>query len=529
MSNEVLSIDIFEKHYELPKDIITYIEEHHRFEVYRQELQAYFMDAFSDYQNFPHDSERVSYEKFRHYGNLCALSLIANGIYDVTADELVGRTPEKYTWGTCSDASTNEGVKMFYEAFRDAVLEQANALIAKIDSLMGQAQQAEAERDSKITGSGVTIYTNSIIGAGVWAAMEKSTIKKQASAANAQFHNDIDTIERNLDRNMQDRLDKYDKEVWVPALKNSIDLFVMSLFNKYIEVLVSHEQFNPEALNYFDLEKSNSILKNIGATSNKFGILDAAFLSCPFNPEIYDTAIGVCDDVEEVVNCAKVFGLDEYLKSKNAGTCNEIAVSPYYNESEIIEKIAPHISVVALLNGKTPEEVQEEAVSTHRRLINDKISKMASEMQCASESEVKAFIKSIINTPIDELVGVSDEKLREYIVSKVTGDIIRKDNPELYESTILQTVETITPIIQDYLSKVSMAKAEYLSKKAECDAHSLSAEKELRRLNELLDSLGVFAFSQKKDTTARIAYIQRRCNTFEVAAKDAEKAYLNLI
>ena len=36
MANEVLSIYIFEKHYELPKDIITYIEEHHRFEGYRQ-------------------------------------------------------------------------------------------------------------------------------------------------------------------------------------------------------------------------------------------------------------------------------------------------------------------------------------------------------------------------------------------------------------------------------------------------------------------------------------------------------------
>lgn len=291
MNGQVLSIDIFEKHYELPRDIITYIDEHHRFEAYRQELLTYFMKDFCDYQNFPSSAERVSYEKFRHYGNLCVQSLIANDIYNATVDELVGSVPENYTWKYCRDASTNNGVKMFYEAMRDAVLETGNALLAQANAFLSQAQQAEAERDSKITGTGFGIITNDIIGFGVWAAMENSAIKKQASAANAQFRSEIDTIQRNLEHDSNIRLSKYGKEVWLPALKNSIDLFVISLFNKYMEILTSNGKFNSDALKHIDIAKSQSILQNIVTTSNKVGILDAAFLSCPFNPEIYDTGV----------------------------------------------------------------------------------------------------------------------------------------------------------------------------------------------------------------------------------------------
>lgn len=86
MNSQVLSIDIFEKHYELPRDIITYIDEHHCFENYRQELLAYFMDDFCDYQNLPDNAERISYEKFKYYGNLCVQKLIANNIYNATID-----------------------------------------------------------------------------------------------------------------------------------------------------------------------------------------------------------------------------------------------------------------------------------------------------------------------------------------------------------------------------------------------------------------------------------------------------------
>ena len=528
MNSQVLSIDIFGKHYDLPRDIITYIDEHHRFEAYRQELLAYFMKSFCDYQNFPSGAERVSYEKFRHYGNLCVQSLIANDIYNATVDELVGSVPENYTWKYCSDASTNDGVKMFYEAMRDAVLETGNALLAQVEAFMSQAQQAEAERDSKITGTGFGIITNDIIGFGVWAAMENSAIKKQATAANAQFRSEIDIIQSNLERNSNIRLSRYGKEVWLPALKNSIDLFVISLFNKYMEILTANGKFNSDALKYIDIAKSQSILQNIGTTTHKVGILDAAFLSCPFNPAIYDIAIGICS-VEEVVSCAKLFGVDEHLKSKHAETCNRIAQNASYGEQEITEKIAPYLHLISLVEGKPLEEVQEHFLGVHRKLIREQIQRAAMRLQSASDTEIKSFIKSITNTPVAELSYVADEELLRYVTAKIIGDVFTKDEPKAYESIISQTAEKMITVIKRYLSKVSVAEKEYLSKKEEYERYSASADEEVKTLTAQLSTLGLFAFSKKKEINARISCLQEQTAKLKNDYDISERTYRSLI
>ena len=229
------------------------------------------------------------------------------------------------------------------------------------------------------------------------------------------------------------------------------------------------------------------------------------------------------------VRCAKIFGTDESLKLKFSDTCNKIATNPNYSEREIVEKIAPYISMVALLNGKTPEAVQDEALKAHRSLVKDKIYKMASKLQSSSESEIKAFIMSITATRIDEFVGVSDEELRELITSRVVGDIFKKDEPEAYENIISQTVEKIASVVQNYLSNVSIAKADYLSKKDEYNRYSLSADEEIHRLNEQLSSLGIFSFSKKKELNAKITDIQGRIGELKRASEVAEKAYRNLI
>lgn len=528
MANEVLNINIFEKHYELPKDIITYINEHHCFESYRQELLAFFMDNFFDYQELPENTEQKVYEKFRYYGNLCVQKLIANNIFNITADELIGASPKIYTWKNCSDVSTNEGVKLFYKNLCDAIVQQADVLLEQAQSFLNQAQQAEQERDSKITGTGFGIITNDIVGFSVWAAMENKAIKQQSSVANAEFRSEIETIQRKLEETSNGQLSRYCREVWLPGLKNSADLFIISLFKNYIDVLISNGKFNPDALNHIDITKSQSILQNVDTTENKVGILDAAFLSCPFNPELYDTAIGICN-VDEIVSCAKLFGIDEYLKSKYTDICNKIAQNGNYGEKEIVEKLSPYLHLISLLDEKSSEEIQVGFLSVHRKLIKEKILKMSNRLQSASDEEINSFIKSIIATPIDELAGVSEEELQKHIISKIISEVFKKDEPNAYESVISQAAEKMMSIIKSYLSKVSRVKNEYLSKKEEYDKYKQSADEEIRKLNEQLIALGIFSFSKKKELNAKITDIQERIGELKKTSDVAEKAYRNLI
>jgi hypothetical protein len=528
MANEVLSINIFDKHYELPKDIITYINEHHCFEGYRQELLVYFTDNYYDYQNLSGEIERKVYETFRHYGNLCVQKLIANNIFNVTVDELVGSLPEKYTWKSCSDASTNDGVKLFYKTLCEAMTEQANALLEQLNSFMSQAQRAERERDSKITGTGFGIITNDLIGFGIWAAMENKAIKQQSSAANADFCSEIDEIQRKLEQTSKSRLSRFGREVWLPGLKNATDLFIISLFQKYIDILISSDKFSPDALNYIDITKSQSILQNIDATDNKVGILDAAFLSCPFNPELYDTAISICN-VDEVVICAKLFGVDEYLKLKYTDICNEIAQDDNYGEKEIVEKISPYVHLLSLLDEKTLEEIQVDFLSVHRNLIKEKILEMSNCLQSASDEVIKSFVKSITATPISELVDDSEKELQKHIISKIISDLFKKDEPKVYESIIYQVAEKMMLVIKSYFSKVSKAKNEYLSKKEEYDKYKQSTDEEVRKINEQLSTLGMFSFSKKKELNARISSLQECAVELERSCATLEKVYHNLI
>lgn len=528
MNGQVLSIDIFEKHYELPRDIITYIDEHHRFEEYRQELLAFFMNNFYDYQNLSGAVERKAYEKFRHYGNLCVQKLIASDIFNITVDELVGSVPEKYTWKYCSDASSNDGVKLFYKTLCDSMMERANALIEEANSFMNQAQQAEQERDSKITGTGFGIITNDIIGFSVWAAMENRAIKQQSSAANAVFRSEIDAIQKKLEQTSKGRLSRFGKEVWLPGLKNSVDLFIISLFQKYIDVLIVNGKFNPDALNHIDIAKSQSILRNINTTENKVGILDAAFLSCPFNPEIYDAAMGICN-IKEIVNCAKLFGVDEYLKSKQVDVCNKIAQNGNYGEKEIAEKISPYLHLLSLLDEKPVEEIRDGFLGVHRKLIRDKILRMANHLQSSPDEGIKSFIKSITTIPIAELTDVSEEELRKYVVSKIIRDVFKKDEPAAYESTISHAAEKMASIIKEYLLKVARAKNEYLLKKEEYDKYKQSADEEARNLNEQLKALGIFSFSKKKELNARISSLQEHTVELQRNCDTLERTYYSLV
>ncbi len=520
MSNEVLNIAIFGKKYSLPKDIITYVDEHHCFEIYRQELLEYFIDNFYDYENLPNEVEQRVYQKFRHYGFLCLQKLMANNIFNVTIDELVGSIPENYTWKFCIEASTNDGVKLFYKSLCEAMEERVDALLEQSTSFIEQTQQAEQARLSKITGIGFDIITNDIVGFGVWAAMENNAIKQQTIVANAEYRNEIDIIQKKLEQSSKNRLSRYCKDVWLPGLKDTADLFIISLFKKYIDFLILNGKFNPEALNYIDIAKSQSILQNVSVGNNKVAVLNAAFLSCPFNPDVYDIAIGNCD-IEEIVKCSRLFGVDKKINSKYTNICNQLVKNDNYNEEEKKRKLAPYLQLVSLLNGKSIEATQDEFISVHRNLVRGKITEMLNCMEDASAEDVKSFIKSIIVTPISEMDSTSED-ISRYILSKLIRDIIKKDNQKIYEIELSHTVDGIALVVNQYLQKVSNTKKDYLSYKKAYDEFRQSAEDEIVKLNEQISTLRLFSFSKKKELKEKISCLQekiddmkRRCDTFE--------------
>lgn len=529
MVGELLSIDLLGKHYDLPKDILVYLSEHHCFEEYRQEMLTFFVANYSDYQNLPTPIEQLTFDKFRYYGDLCAKKLIAQDIFDVTADDLVGILPEKCTWKTCMDASVNDGMKVFYDGLKETMSERLKALIDQTNSFLNQAQDAELVRDSKITGTGFGIITNSIVGYGVWAAMESSSIKKQSAAANAEFSRDIDNIQKGLESRSAARLSRFEREVWIPCIQKSVDLFIINLFKKYIDVLIEHGKFDKEALSHIDIAKSQSILKNIGTTDNKAGILDAAFLSCPFNPEFYDIAIESCD-AAEVIACAKIFSVDENLQSGYTQICTDIALNKELSEEEVTEKISPYISAISMIVGDSKEAVCTQFIEAHRSVVKKAIIQVSSDWKTASDSNLKSMIRMLTGKPVAELEGMDDSELKDAITKKVISESFGAHIPSpFYDETISQTSDEIFTIVKRYIDKCAAAKQNYLSKQAQYEEGKKQSEEEIAKINEEIKSLGLFAFSKKKELNARIADINLRIADLRETSAAAEREYRALI
>ena len=493
MSNEILNVKLLGKNYDFPKDVMVYKSEHHSFEELRQELLSFMLKHCLDYQNLPSNVERLVYEKYKAIGSICVKKLISYDIFDATVEELVGSTPENYTIKDCTEASKNDGIKLFYKGLSDSMLEQVNALLEQTTSFMNQAQEAEIARDSKVTGTGFGIITNDIIGFGVWAAMESKAIKQQASAADAEFSNEIDAIIKAGETTSKTRLSQYSKNSWIPNLKNSTDLFIITLFQKYIDILISHEKFNADALNHIDMAKSKSILKNINMTDNKAGILESALLSCPFNPEIYDIALTL-GNIGDTIRCAQTFDAIGHIESKYKEKCKNIASNDFYGEKEIIDAISPFIEIISSLDA---DFSTEELLKVHRTKIKEKVLKYPRFLGNNSNSEFRFYVKSlnIFSSLIED--EISGNELREHIKLKLISDIFSKDDPVLYSDIISQVVEKIFKAIIDYKSKTINAKSIYLSKKKEYENFNQSANSEISEIDSRLNNLGIFSFAKK--------------------------------
>lgn len=529
MVGELLSIDLFGKHYDLPKDIVTYIDEHHCFESYRQEMLSFFVTNFSDYMDESIPTDKLSFEKFRYYGDLCAKKLIAQDIFDVTVDDLVGVMPDNPTIKNLIEASANEGMKVLYKGLNEAMLEHVKTLMEQTQSFLNQAQDAERVRDSKITGTGFGIITNSIVGYGVWAAMESSSIKKQSAAANAEFSRDIDIIQNSLENRSSTHLSRYVREVWIPCIKESVDLFIINLFKRYIDVLIEHGKFDKEALNHIDIAKSQSILKNIGTTDNKVGILDAAFLSCPFNPEFYDIAIDYCDTAD-LINCAKVFSVDENLQTGYTQLCCDIALNKDLSDDEVTEKISPYVSIISMIVGDSKEAVNAQFIEAHRNVVKKSIIKVSSDWKTASDSNLKSMIRMLTGKPVAELEGMDDSALKDAITKNVISESFGAHTPSpFYGETISQTSDEIFSVVKRYIDKCAVAKQNYLSKQEQYEEGKKQSEEEIARINEEIKSLGLFAFSKKKELNAKIADINLRIADLREMSAAAEREYRALI
>ena len=404
---EKLEFSFLGESYSLPKDILTYVSEHHCFEQMRQEFLQFMLDMLPDCRNLPDNIESLIDNKFHYYANKCIKKLLDKDVYGITVEDYINE---------------NNGIAIFNEALKQYMLEETNALLEQINGFMEGTQEAEHIRDSQITGTGFSVITNNPIGFGVWAAMESSTLKKQAIKADAEFSSRIDSLIKQGESNTNSRIENFNANIWLPSIKNSVDTFIVELFNRYIDDLINNDKFDKEALNYNNISRAESILKNIANAKDKLKLLNSAFAVCPYCITIYIEAIQLQEFMDSIASTAKIFKIEKELYEYCKNKCDVTALNTFFMEEALKSVISPYCSFMSHISFKSFNEEFELCLIQRRMRMETSLKELLN----MSNSKLDSFLRSNIDSSTEGIIQKCEKEGIESLVTNFVNNKILK-------------------------------------------------------------------------------------------------------
>lgn len=453
-----LKMRFLQKNYEIPNDIITYLNalqvadeiKDSLFRACRDKVSKSEIRAISTDEMVPEMKKQAS----RFIKMLCD-----NNIFNRTIDE--------YTF-------SNEGYKEFDKHNKAAVLAMSNFLLEEMEHFQQGIENAEREAASNITGTGVQVWSSSFLTLAAASALEYSALKKQANVADQQYREKVRWIsKKGSDKREQQEID-YLNNIYYPNISNSLTLFAYCMLDKYLADLHDNDLFDNETLNYVNIKHSQDLLQNLDITNNKAAVLTNAFQACPFNINVYLSAIKFDLFGEDEVNALRVINQDSELKRELNRRFIEIKQTNQIKGT--LEKNGQLINALCLCSGKTPEfYYQQYTKDLYRKVIYE-----YSELRdyCESDSACSSFVNylgdNILAMNDDDYLKllrkrvdciITDEQFIDLIEFCGYKDLIkeispkekvfstRKDINKYYIDTVYEKVIPIAEKIKDRITK----------------------------------------------------------------------------
>ena len=320
----------------------------------QMKLQKYTGGADEDFVYFKTPLTKI--------GQKVIAMLSQKSIFDVTLDDVVYQNP---------------GYIQLHTVCQETIQGMANILLNAMQDWKAGYENAYSSAASNITGSGVSIWTNSLSSALIYSAMEASTLKKQANKADKEYSMAMTLLSKRIDDSQKQQERNLLVNKYYPCAAEALNRFVSELMEFYISKLEQHGIFAYSLIKQYNLQRSTGILDNLDLVADKKGILKQAFICCPYNPDIYKAALdnGLAD--LQTFETAKYFMQDGILLESVEEYCQQ----NYENR----DKIAEVVKILALFKGadesqawnileseKKKREDKERAESERRqRMQND--------------------------------------------------------------------------------------------------------------------------------------------------------------
>lgn len=505
---DVLELTFLGKPYELPKDLLAYISYHRKFENLRQSL---LLSMLKWHGNNPKSVKFDPTKKhFQFVAQQCVSLLFEKGIYSKTEDDYL---------------TDNEGLDHYDKSLCQAQIKRLDIEIAKAQGLLSAIDNAERTAKENVTGMGFSVYSSNIVALGVWAAMESSTVKKQAAEADRLYSEMVGSAISRGDDLASRQVAQLVKNYWLPNLKESIDVFIAIVFDRFIKHLIENGQFDERALDYLDSKRAEMIVKNVSVASDKKQLLREAFSKCPFSLSIYTEAIRLGEFTADECYVAKTFGLLDDIASDNKESAVRIARVMEVPESNIISQLTHHASIAALIHNISPEEAIANFLSLRRQSNIHKL-----EMLQTMDGKSRKFdqlMRDSVARKVTDIINIAEsgQQLSDHFYNYINATVLLNDDSKFYDSYKERAVSALVTKADAYINEAYRRDSEYKKSESAYLRMQRKVEEQIAALNAERSKLGFFGFFRRAEIDEEIPALQKKEEEAKQAMLQAKKHF----
>lgn len=507
--------------YSVPEELKEFISYLHYFENIHNELMPLLTSQMKKKEFSGGADEDFVYFKtpLSKAGEKVIAKLAEKNIFDVTLNDVV---------------YSNKGYIKLYNVCKDTMQGMVNILMNAMQNWLDGYNNVYSSATSNITGSGVSIWTNSLSSALIYSALEASTIKKQTDKADIQYRAAMSSLNTNINDTQKKQETELLVNKYYPGVAESLGLYVSEMMEYYVSKLEQHGIFEYSRVKGYDLQRSSDLLKNITLVSDKAGLLKEAFTCCPYNPDIYNAAMenGLADI--QTFETAKYFMQDDVL----------VDVIEKYAKDNVrnIDSVKVPVKVLALYKGQNESSIwkmlySSEYLQFHRYYenlnsairnrssliswIKDNITDDAVKLCSMDNESISSKVKSILGKKVitDKQFSLfNDLGMIDKEVCVYQTDSLNEINAE-YANTVIEAINNFVPELQSNIDKYSvnadLAKQKYESSKRAYYTKLKVIQNKENDLKQQRAALGLFAFSKKKELDSKILECQKDIETLK--------------
>jgi len=389
-----------------------------------------------------------------------------NGVYDLTEYDIV---------------ESNPGYQRLREICRETIKQITQSLAKAIDDYVEGYKEAYASAASNITGSGVGILTNSLGSALLYTAMEGSVLKKQARQADKEFSESLRRLgSRNQNKREQDET-RIKATIYYPGCKDAIEMLLAFMLGEYLKKLDEKGVIICSEIVNYDIKASSEIMKNLNVIPQKAEVLGKAFEKCPYNADVYATALDLMLIDDESLNTVQYMKMDgdfaSYIEDKigKISTPNDIP--------KILKGKSDFIRMLAKVRGVSENECRKmlfyDAYKSMVKQYNSLSKAINGKSACEKYSEgIKRTddIRKYVKESIDKII---DNNTFSVLVTCGFNSAIEDITPKNYKG--VSDKEHIDAYILDRLSEECQSIAEERARKKQEDERIREKEEERKK------------------------------------------------